>query len=472
MTGSTSAGEEGHPPGPRILVVEDDASLRRIAEFRLGEAGYVVEVAEDGRKGLEAFSRRPPDLLITDLRMPGLSGEDLAAEALRRDPTLPVIVMTGHGTVQSAVEAMRRGVADYVTKPVSWDEMLVVIRKELDRAALVRENSALRATLRTRHSFAGILGESPAIRAVFATMDRLKDVDATVLIQGGSGTGKELVARALHYEGSRSNGPFVPVNCGAIPRELVESELFGHEKGAFTGAGRLHRGYFEQADGGTLFLDEIAEIPPAAQVTLLRVLTDRRVRRVGAETTIPVDVRVVAATNRDLAAAVEDGDFRSDLYYRLAVVPVRLPALHERGADVVLLAQHFASKAAGRPICVAPSAVELLTRYHWPGNVRELENVMERAVVLGCAGDTLEPSDLPIEIREPRAPATDAEPFPEDGVDLAVVEKQWLQRALAHTRNNRSRAARLLSISRQALLYRMQKHGIVAPPESVGESES
>jgi len=193
---------------------------------------------------------------------------------------------------------------------------------------------------------------------------------------------------------------------------------------------------------------------------------------VGAETTIPVDVRVVAATNRDLAAAVEDGDFRSDLYYRLAVVPVRLPALHERGADVVLLAQHFASKAAGRPICVAPSAAELLTRYHWPGNVRELENVMERAVVLGCAGDTLESSDLPIEIREPRAPATDAEPFPEDGVDLAVVEKQWLQRALAHTRNNRSRAARLLSISRQALLYRMQKHGIVAPPESVGESES
>ena len=472
MADSTTSQERERPPGPRILVVEDDASLRRIAEFRLTEAGYEVEVAEDGRQGLDAFSRRPPDLVITDLRMPALSGEELAGEILRRDPTVPVIVMTGHGTVESAVEAMRRGVADYVTKPVSWDEMLVVVGKELARAALVRENSALRATLRTRHNFESILGDSPAIRSVFATMDRLKDVDATVLLQGESGTGKELVARALHFEGARRDGPFVPVNCGAIPRELVESELFGHEKGAFTGAGRLHRGYFEQAHGGTLFLDEIGEIPPAAQVTLLRVLTDRRVRRVGAEGSLPVDVRVVAATNRDLAAAMEVGDCRSDLYCRLAVVPLRLPALHERGADVVLLAQHFASRAAGRPISVAPSTAAALCRYHWPGNVRELENVMERAVVLGCAADAVEPGDLPEEIREPGAPQFDAGPFPEEGVDLAVIEKGWMQRALAHTGNNRSRAARLLGISRQALLYRMQKHGIVAPPEKPGEGDT
>lgn len=463
----------GSVRGPRILVVEDDASLRRIAEFRLTEAGYVVELAEDGQAGLAAFSRTPPDLLITDLRMPGMTGEELVAEVLRRDPDVPVIVMTGHGTVESAVEAMRRGVADYVTKPVSWDEMLIVVRKELDRAALRRENTALRATLRTRHSFASILGESPAIRAVFATMDRLKDVNATVLIQGGSGTGKELVARALHFEGARSEGPFVPVNCGAIPSELIESELFGHEKGAFTGAGRLHRGYFEQAAGGTLFLDEIGEIPPAAQVTLLRVLTDRRIRRVGGESTIPVDVRVVAATNRDLAAAVDEGDFRSDLYYRIAVVPMRLPALHERGGDVALLAQHFASKAAERPICISAPAADLLTRYHWPGNVRQLENVMERAVVLGCAGDTLELDDLPPEIRQPPRASKSDEPFPTEGVDLALIEKEWIQRALSHTGQNRTRAARLLSITRQALLYRIQKHGIVSPvpsPEDNPES--
>ena len=456
---------------PRILVVEDDASLRRIAEFRIGEAGYDVEVVEDGRAGLEAFGRLAPDLVITDLRMPALSGGELAAEILRRDPSVPVIVMTGHGTVESAVEAMRQGVADYVTKPVSWDEMLVVIRRELERANLKRENKNLRATLRTRHSFEGIIGESPALRSVFATMDRLKDVDATVLIQGESGTGKELVARALHFEGARSGGPFVAVNCGAIPSDLLESELFGHEKGSFTGAGRRHRGYFEQANGGTLFLDEIGEVPPSAQVTLLRVLTERRIRRVGAEETIAVDVRVVAATNRDLVAAMGEGDFRSDLYYRIAVVPVRLPSLRERGGDVVLLAEHFAEKAAGRPIAISPDAGATLTRYAWPGNVRELENMMARAVVLGCSDDILHESDLPDEIRTGRrAAAADGGTFPDDGVDLALIERGWICRALDHTSGNRSQAARLLGITRQTLLYRMQKHGIDAPPESYGDA--
>jgi DNA-binding NtrC family response regulator len=453
---------------PRILIVEDDPTLRRIAEFRLGEAGYEVVLAVDGDAGLEAFSRVAPDLVITDLRMPGLSGAELASEILRLEPSTPVIVMTGHGTVASAVEAMRKGVADYVTKPVSWDEMLVVVAKELARAALTRENRVLRASLKTRHTFASIIGESAAIRAVFAEMDRLKDVAATVLIEGESGTGKELVARALHFEGSRSAGPFIAVNCGAIPGELLESELFGHEKGAFTGAGRVHRGYFEQADGGTLFLDEIGEIPPAAQVTLLRVLTDRRIRRVGAETTIPVDVRVVAATNRNLAAAMDDGDFRSDLYYRIAVVPVRLPALRERGADVVLLAEHFASKAAGRRIRICPEAAAVLTRYPWRGNVRELENVMERAVVLGCTDAVLREADLPEEVKSVRRLASSDGPFPEEGVDLALVERDWIQRALDHTSGNRSRAARMLGITRQALLYRIQKYSIAAPPETQG----
>ncbi len=462
--------DQPEPLQRRILVVEDDATLRRIAEFRLREAGYDVELADDGDAGLEAFGRIAPDLVITDLRMPGVSGEELVTEILRREPGMPVIVMTGHGTVRSAVDAMRQGVADYVTKPVSWDEMLVVVAKELDRAALTRENRALRATLKTRHTFAGIIGESTAIRSVFATMDRLKDVDATVLIEGESGTGKELVARALHFEGHRSAGPLVPVNCGAIPSELLESELFGHEKGAFTGAGRVHRGYFEQADGGTLFLDEIGEIPPAAQVTLLRVLTDRRIRRVGAETTIPIDVRVVAATNRNLVAAMDEGDFRSDLYYRIAVVPVRLPPLRERGADVGLLAEHFAAKAAGRPIRITPEAAAILSRYPWRGNVRELENVMERAVVLGCADDVLAETDLPDDVKNAPQPVLSDGPFPDDGVDLAIIERGWILRALDHTSGNRSRAARLLGISRQALLYRLQKYTIEVPPESRGEA--
>ena len=458
-------------PGPRrrILVVEDDASLRRIAQFRLDEAGYDVDVASDGAAGLETFGRVSPDLVITDLRMPGVGGDELAAEVIRRDPGVPVIVMTGHGTVESAVEAMRRGVADYVSKPVSWDEMLVVVRRELERADLKRENSSLRATLQTRHSFGEIVGDSAALSAVFATMNRLKDVDATVLIQGESGTGKELVARALHFDGSRAAGPFTAVNCGAIPRELVESELFGHEKGAFTGAGRLHRGYFEQADGGTLFLDEVGEIPRQAQVSLLRALTERRVRRVGGESTIPVDVRVVAATNRDLVAAIEDGDFRSDLYWRLAVVPVRLPALRERGDDVLLLAEHFARRAAGRPISLSAEARDLFRRYSWPGNVRELENVTERAVVLGCRDDVLVDADLPDRMRRTDAPAATVTGFPPEGVRLADIEREWIRRALDHTSGNRSRAARLLGITRQTLLYRMQKHGIAANPDSERE---
>ena len=447
------------PARSRVLVVEDDTSQRRIAEYRLTEAGYDVELAADGNAGLDAFERMAPDLVVTDLRMPGRSGADLAAEILRRDPAVPVIVMTGHGTIESAVEAMRRGVADYVTKPVSWDEMLVVVARELGRAELTRENRALRATLKTRHRFDSIVGRSPELLAVFATMDRLKDVDATVLIEGESGTGKELVARALHYEGARSDGPFVAVNCGAIPGDLVESELFGHERGAFTGAGRVHRGYFEQADRGTLFLDEVAEIPPPAQVTLLRALTERRIRRVGAESDLPIDVRIIAATNRDLATAVEEGDFRSDLYYRIAVVPVRLPPLRRRGADVVLLAKHFADEAAGRSVEVSDEAAALLRRRSWPGNVRELQNVVERAIVLGLTGDVLRASDFE-DVRTGSLALPEDDPFPDEGVDLALIERGWIQRALEHTSGNRSQAARLLGISRQTLLYRMQKHGI------------
>jgi two-component system NtrC family response regulator len=457
------------PPRARILVVEDEAALRRIAQFRLEEAGYEVRLADDGSAGLDAFTSFAPDLVLTDVRMPGLDGEALVDAILARDPTMPIVVMTGHGTVERAVRAMRQGVADYLTKPLSWDETLIVIQRTLDSAALRRDNAQLHSALERRVRFEGIVGESETMQGVFRAIDRLAGVGSTVLIQGESGTGKELVARALHYHGIRKNGPFVAVNCGALPRDLVESELFGHEKGAFTGAERTHAGYFEQASGGTLFLDEIGEIPAHAQVRLLRVLTEKCVRRVGGEQAEPVDVRVIAATNRDLEAAVEEGDFREDLYYRVAVVPLRLPPLRERRDDIAPIAEALASRAAGRPIQLARGALRVLRDHDWPGNVRELENVMERAVVMGSGADVIQVDDLPSSLSAAAPLPADPTEFPDDGVDLSEIERGWIRRALLHCGGNRSRAARALGISRQTLLYRMQKHAIDIPAESGGE---
>jgi two-component system NtrC family response regulator len=456
--------ESPSAPRARILVVDDEASLRRIAQYRLAEAGYEVALAEDGAAALERLAAFGPDLVVTDLRMPGIGGEELVREVLRREPGLPVVVVTGHGTVEGAVRVMKDGVADYVLKPVSWDEMLVAVQRALDAASLVRDNRRLRSELAERTRFDGILGSSGPMRALFAQMERLRDVDTTVLLQGESGTGKELVARALHFQGQRAKGPFVAVNCGAIPKGLVESQLFGHEKGAFTGADRMHRGHFEMAHGGTLFLDEVAEIPLAAQVTLLRALTERRVTRLGGEGAIDVDVRVIAATNRDVEAAVADGDFRKDLYYRLAVVPLVLPPLRERREDVLPLAESFVRKFAKAGVTISPQAAAALKAYDWPGNVRELENAMERAAVLGGDAGTIALADLPAALREPAAPPSAESGFPAEGVDLAAIERAWIRKALTHTGGNRTRAAKLLGISRQTLLYRLEKHGIDIPP--------
>jgi two-component system, NtrC family, response regulator len=462
--------ESPSSPRARILVVDDEASLRRIAQYRLAEAGYEVVLAQNGSEALAALAASPIDLVVTDLKMPGLPGEELVREVLRREPGLPVIVVTGHGTVEGAVDAMKQGVADYVLKPVSWDEMLVTVQRVLEAAALVRDNQRLRSELVERTRFEGIVGSSGPMRALFGAMERLRNVDTTVLVVGESGTGKELVARALHFQGARAKGPFVAVNCGAIPEGLVESQLFGHERGAFTGADRLHRGHFEQAQGGTLFLDEVGEIPPAAQVKLLRALTERRITRVGGETPIAVDVRVIAASNRDLEAAVEDGDFRKDLYYRLAVVPLSMPPLRERRDDVLPLAESFAQRFGGAGTTIAPSAAAALRAYDWPGNVRELENAMERAVVLGGDDHRIEAADLPPALREPAAPPPLTDDFPSGGVDLAAIERGWIRKALLHTGGNRTRAAKLLAISRQTLLYRMEKHGIdIPPPGGVAE---
>ncbi len=454
----------------RVLVVEDDATLRRVAEYRLSEAGYEVRVAADGGAGLAAFEESAPDVVLTDLRMPALDGESLYAQVLARDPSVAVIVMTGHGTVEGAVRALKAGVAHYLTKPLSWDETLVVVEKEVARRALARENARLRDALKSRFAIDGLVGASPALRAVQETVARLVDADATVLVQGESGTGKELVARALHFQGRRAGGPFVAVNCAAIPKDLVASELFGHVAGAFSGATRDHRGYFEQAHGGTLFLDEVAEIPVPVQATLLRVLAERRVRRLGAEDTVGVNVRVVAATNRDLEEAVEEGDFRRDLYYRIAVVPLRLPALRERGDDVLLLARHFASSAAERPVQFTPAAERALVRHAWPGNVRELENVVSRAVLLARDSGVVDADDLHLPQPVKRVDALVRE-FPAGGVDLAQLERACIRRALEHTAGNQSRAARLLGISRHALIYRMQKHGLAGRDDAGAAAE-
>jgi DNA-binding NtrC family response regulator len=455
--------EAASSPRARILVVDDEASLRRIAQYRLTEAGYEVALAEDGAGALDALAAFDPDLVVTDLRMPGLSGEELVREVLRREPGLPVIVVTGHGTVEGAVAAMKGGVADYVLKPVSWDEMLVVVARVLDAATLRRDNERLRGELTERSRFEGLVGMSAPMRALYAQMTKLADVDATALLVGESGTGKELVARALHFQGRRKAGPFVAVNCGAIPKDLVESQLFGHERGAFTGADRLHRGLFEQASGGTLFLDEVGEIPPSAQVKLLRALTEKRVTRVGGEKAVEVDVRVVAATNRDLEAAVAEGDFRKDLYYRLAVVPLRLPPLRERREDVLPLAETFARRFGGQMATIAPDAARLLAAHDWPGNVRELENALERAVVLG--GSTVRAADLPPALREAPSPPSHEGEFPAEGVNLDAVERAWIVKALRHTRGNRTHAARLLGV------YRMEKHGVDIPPASGASSD-
>jgi len=451
-----------HGPRATVLVVEDDESLLRIAHYELARAGHEVVTARNGDEGLARFVELEPDAVVTDVRMPGRDGNSLLREVLARRPDLPLIVMTGHGSVRDAVVAMRAGATDYLTKPVDWDEVVLVLERALERQALVRDNRRLRAALGEGLDRAGMLGESPPMRAVFAALARLAQSDATVLVLGESGTGKELVTRSLHLSGPRAAEPLVTLNCGALPRDLVGSQLFGHERGAFTGAASRHRGVFEEASGGTLFLDEVGEIPLEQQPVLLRVLEERAVRRVGGDRSIPVDVRVVAATNRDLERAVEDGDFRGDLYYRLAVVPLELPPLRARRGDVALLARHFVDQLYGAEVALAPDAMAALEAHPWPGNVRQLRNALERALLLRMDPSVIQRADLPDGVRSVESPLGRllAGDFPAGGVDLAELERRCLEGALAQADGNQSQAARLLGISRQTLIYRMGKHGL------------
>jgi DNA-binding NtrC family response regulator len=440
----------------RILLIDDDESIRKVIGYLLEEAGYPAETAATAAEGLQAFRSQRPDLVLTDIKMPRKSGIELLSELKSIDPSVPVIILTAFGTVETAVEAMKRGAADYLTKPISRDELLMTVAKILKMSRLERENESLRDTLNDRFRFASIIGLSPAMGAVFETLRKVAPTDATVLITGESGTGKELVAKAIHYNSPRRAQRMVTVNCAAIPHELLESELFGHVRGAFTGAVRDKSGKFEQATGGTLFLDEIGSMPVTLQAKLLRALQEREIERVGGEKTTEVDVRVIAATNRSLPALIAQGLFREDLYYRLNVVPIRLPALRERTGDVPVLAKHFVARFAGdAKVNMTRAALDTLASYRWPGNVRELENFCER-IVLMRSGAVIDETMVE---RYLSALAGDAAP---STATLREIERAAVLDALRSSGWNQSRAARRLGVPRHILLYSLKKFEIRA----------
>src|SRR3984957_17232842 len=450
-----------------ILIVEDEAKMRRLLELRLGEEGFLVHSAPDAEAGLQLLVREKPDLVVTDLRLPGMSGLEFLQAVKRANAALPVVVMTAYGTVESAVEAMKVGASNYVTKPFSFDELVLVIHKEVDTRSLREENRSLREALGRRYSYKNIIAQSDKMQAVLAMVERVAPTNSTVLLGGESGVGKDLIARAIHQHSNRASGPFIKINSTAIPENLLESELFGYEKGAFSGATGSKPGKFELADKGTLFLDEIGDVPPAIQVKLLRVLQEREFERLGGTKTLKVDVRLIAATNRDLRAALEDGTFREDLYYRLNVVAIDIPPLRDHKEDIPALANFFLEKFAresGKPVrSLTPQAMKLLMDFHWPGNVRELENIMERAVTL-AEGQTLDVADIHLDPPSSRAVSGAPAVLPV-GMTLDQWEDEAIREALKQANGNKSQAARALGLSRNALRYRLSKIGVPDPPE-------
>jgi len=447
--------------GKRILVVDDEDSLRRVTQLRLQQAGYEVETAASGEAALAFLEKNARDLVLTDLRMPGLGGMELLRAISTSSPELIVIVMTAFGTIESAVEAMKLGAYDYLIKPVNVDALKIVIARALEHHHLREEVRSLRTAIDRKFGFESIAGKSKALLTTLENAARAAQTDSTVLIRGETGTGKELLAKALHFNSSRRDKPFVVINCGAIPKELLESELFGYAKGSFTGAFSAKRGKIEMADQGTLFLDEVGEMPLDLQVKILRLIQEREVEKIGAPHPVKVDVRIIAATHRNLVAMVEDRTFRQDLYYRLAVIPLELPPLRERPEDISELVALFFRKyqeRLNRPsLTLPPSLLPCFSAYRWPGNVRELENVVERLVVL-AKGDEITLNELPDFLcREP--PALDAIQLelPPQGISLEAVEKELLLRALEKCNWNQTRAAAYLDISRKALIYRMEK---------------
>lgn len=467
--------------GCSVLLVEDEDNLRMSLAEVLELRGCKVDTAATGEAGVEAAGKRRYNAVLADLRLPGINGIDVIRKVLAFYPDTACIIITGYGTVETAVEAMRAGAFSYIQKPFTQEELFFTLERALEHNSLKTENTQLKTEMHKSRSASAIVGASAEIQRVRNTIGKIADTDSTVLILGESGTGKELVARALHYGSSRAAKPFIPINCAAIPEDLLESELFGYEKGAFTGAGATKIGRFEAANEGTVFLDEIGDMSPALQVKILRVLQEMEFERVGGRRTIKVDVRVVAATNHDLDRAVEEKRFREDLYYRLNVIPFRLPPLRERREDIQVLFAYFLERIASRkkkPIKgVSPESIRLLDAYDWPGNVRELENLVERLVVLKDADTLITPRDLPERMRKRvRAAMRNADYISAmpDGIDFNAAvdnfERDLILDAMARVRGVKKKAAEYLGINRTTLIEKMKRKGILSPaddPEDV-----
>ena len=468
-----------------ILVIDDEPLVRKLLVDFFGLQGFEVVEVGDGQAGIDLLKQRKFDLFFVDLSMPGLGGIDVLREVKALDIHIPSIVITGFGSIQSAVEAVRLGAYDYITKPFNLDELKITVNRVLDHVKLQRENTVLKKQIKEKYNFKKLIGNSRRMQALHVFIEKISDTDSTVLITGESGTGKELVAKTIHFNSSRAGEPFVPLNCGAIPRDLIESELFGHEKGAFTGAINSRVGRFELANGGTIFLDEIGELPYALQVKLLRVIQEREFERVGGTRTIKVDVRILAATNRDLEKAVAERMFREDLFYRLNVIPVHTPPLRERDDDVLLLVNHFIAEFCRKKkkplVKVSREASELLLNYRWPGNVREVENAVERMIILNESGE-IRVEDLPqhivaspgngakLHLVPVVAPPADVPPqvlWTESGVDLNGIleemEKKLIVQALSKSGGVKNKAAVLLGLNRTTFLEKVKKMGVSVP---------
>ncbi len=446
----------------RVLIVEDEEKLRRVLALHLESQGYEALAAASAEEALRLASRA--QLVLTDLRLPGMDGLALLDALQRQNPRLPVVVMTAYSSVETAVEAMKKGAADFLPKPFSLDHLNTVVRKALEVQQLREENTRLREELGRRYRLEDIIGTGPKMQEILAAVRRVAPTRTTVLLCGESGVGKDLIARAIHFHSPRAAQPFVKINCTTIPENLMESELFGYEKGAFTGAVAARAGKFEQADKGTVFLDEIGDVPPSVQVKLLRVLQDREFERLGSNRTRQIDVRVIAATNADLRRALEEGNFREDLYYRLNVFPITIPPLRERREDIPLMAERFLRRFAadtGSPVReISPEAMRKLAEYDWPGNVRELENVIERSL-LYADGAVLGPEHIRLD-HAPRRAANGAAAngFLPEGVTLEQYEQHLIREALRRAGGNKSQAARLLGLTRNALRYRLSQMGM------------
>ena len=451
-----------------ILLVEDEAALREVVAERLADFGFRVVQAETGEQALERLTEFAFDVLVTDMRLPGMTGAEVLANALEQYPDLIGIIITGYGTVKDAVEAIKAGAADFITKPFQFDHLLHVLNQALEQRSLRAENAYLRAELSERYQFAGIIGRSRAMRDLFQVLETVAATSSTILVTGETGTGKEMVARAIHHNGARRAQRFVAINCSAIPETLLESELFGHVRGAFTGAVSTRQGRLEQAHKGTLFLDEVGTMNLPMQMKLLRVLQEREFERVGDTHTIKVDVRVIAATNADLEQMVAAGTFREDLYYRLNVIPIRLPPLRERREDVPVLVQHFLERIGNNLVpkrsqaTLSQEAMRRLMAYQWPGNVRQLENVIERALALSPGRSEIEVSDLTVEVQN----ASDAvvvatATLPDEGLDfeahIAALERTLIDQALQKTSGNKRQASDLLRLKRTTLIEKLKR---------------